>query len=274
MTSIVVLSDLHLEFGNITIANPQKADVLILAGDIIIADKISTTEEKTAYRYIHTQRYKEFFDRVSVEFKNIIYIAGNHEFYDGKWNKSLTDIQEFLINYSNVHFLEKSYIDLEGIIFMGGTTWTDMNKCDPLTLQANSDKYNGLHDFQCIRNDENGYRKLSTMNTVIRHKETLKCFEETAKKFSDRKIVIVMHHAPHQKSISKEYANQYLMNGAFASDLSEFILDHPNIKLVAHGHMHNSSDYMIGNTRVICNPRGYTPDYLNNEFSPCLTVEI
>jgi hypothetical protein len=48
------------------------------------------------------------------------------------------------------------------------------------------------------------------------------------------------------------------MNGAFASDLSEFIMDRPQIKLWTHGHMHNQSDYMMGTTRVVCNPRGYS----------------
>ena len=47
------------------------------------------------------------------------------------------------------------------------------------------------------------------------------------------------------------------MNGAFHSDLSSFIMDRPQIKLWTHGHMHNVSDYMIGEIRVVCNPRGY-----------------
>jgi hypothetical protein len=48
------------------------------------------------------------------------------------------------------------------------------------------------------------------------------------------------------------------MNGAFRSELDGFILSkHDRIKLWVHGHMHNPSDYMIGDTRVVCNPRGY-----------------
>ena len=47
------------------------------------------------------------------------------------------------------------------------------------------------------------------------------------------------------------------MNGGFASNLSEFIMDRPQIKVWQHGHMHNVSDYMMGETRVVCNPRGY-----------------
>ena len=47
------------------------------------------------------------------------------------------------------------------------------------------------------------------------------------------------------------------MNGAYSSDLSEFILDRPQIKLWTHGHTHDPYDYMIGSTRIVCNPRGY-----------------
>jgi hypothetical protein len=34
-------------------------------------------------------------------------------------------------------------------------------------------------------------------------------------------------------------------------------MDHPEIVLWTHGHMHDPFDYMIGSTRVVCNPRGY-----------------
>jgi hypothetical protein len=47
------------------------------------------------------------------------------------------------------------------------------------------------------------------------------------------------------------------MNGAYSSDLDQFILDRPQIKLWTHGHTHEPFDYMIGSTRVVCNPRGY-----------------
>jgi hypothetical protein len=47
------------------------------------------------------------------------------------------------------------------------------------------------------------------------------------------------------------------MNGAYYSELSDFIESHPQILLWTHGHMHDPSDYVIGSTRVVCNPRGY-----------------
>ena len=47
------------------------------------------------------------------------------------------------------------------------------------------------------------------------------------------------------------------MNGGYSSDLSQFILDNPQIKLWTHGHTHETFDYVIGETRIVCNPRGY-----------------
>jgi hypothetical protein len=57
--------------------------------------------------------------------------------------------------------------------------------------------------------------------------------------------------------VKPDYHGDHLTNGAYSSDLSEFILDHPQIKLWTHGHTHDVFDYMIGDTRILCNPRGY-----------------
>jgi L-ascorbate metabolism protein UlaG (beta-lactamase superfamily) len=66
------------------------------------------------------------------------------------------------------------------------------------------------------------------------------------------------------------------MNGAYHSDLSEFILDHPQVVLWTHGHTHHCFDYQIGNCRVVCNPRGYESDGYSEEtgFNPNLVLEI
>ena len=64
------------------------------------------------------------------------------------------------------------------------------------------------------------------------------------------------------------------MNGGYASDLSDFILDHPQIKLWTHGHMHQCFDYMIGSTRVVCNPRGYEGYETDSHWNPQILLEI
>ena len=271
MTKIVVVSDLHLEFQSLEIKNINSADVLILSGDIVVVDDISPTNVESAHRYICTQKYRQFFEQVASEFKHVIYVAGNHEFYHGKWEKSIVQLREFLVNIPNVHFLEREHIIIDDVLYLGGTLWTDMNKCDPLTLHATQDMMN---DFRIIRNDAVGYRKLRPSDTVVRFRQTMGYFKLLLEMHPDKKAVLVCHHAPHANSIHENYVNDFLMNGAYASDISEFILDHPQIKLVTHGHMHTSSFYMIGDTQVVCNPRGYAPNDLNGDFDPFLIAQI
>jgi hypothetical protein len=71
------------------------------------------------------------------------------------------------------------------------------------------------------------------------------------------KFVVVGHHAPSKLSTHPRYQNDTLMNGGYSSSLDFFIEDHPQIKLWTHGHTHETFDYVIGETRVVCNPRGY-----------------
>jgi hypothetical protein len=90
----------------------------------------------------------------------------------------------------------------------------------------------------------------------------------------DQKFVVVGHHAPSRQSIKPRYAGDHIMNGGYSSDLSEFILDHPQIRLWTHGHTHDEFDYMVGSTRVVCNPRGYQGYEKRADEWKLLTVEV
>jgi predicted phosphodiesterase len=278
---IKVVSDLHLEFGDIDIKNDEQCDVLILSGDICVADDLdrnipdfnpysSGAIAELGKRQESAVRYINFFKRVSFQFPHVLYIAGNHEFYHGKWVKSLNILKELCARYTNVHFLECDTVKIDDVQFIGGTLWTDMNKGDPLTLHAVQSMMN---DFRIIRNDDAGYTALKPATTMVRHRKMLEYIRIVIEGKFDDKFVVVGHHAPSALSIHENYKNDFLMNGAYASDLSEFILDHPQIKLWTHGHMHNVSDYTIGETRIICNPRGYVgePD---SGWDPGLVIDI
>ena len=66
-----------------------------------------------------------------------------------------------------------------------------------------------------------------------------------------------------------------LLNAAFASDAAH-LMGAARAALWIHGHMHNGSDYCIDGTRVLCNPRGYGRDGVNEnpEFDPGFMIEI
>ena len=90
----------------------------------------------------------------------------------------------------------------------------------------------------------------------------------------DAKIVIVGHHAPCKSSTKPRYQGEYIINGAYSSDLTELMLDNPKIKLWTHGHTHSTFDYMVGSTRIVCNPRGYYSYEENEEFDPGKIIEV
>jgi DNA repair exonuclease SbcCD nuclease subunit len=261
---IALCSDLHLEFQDIDLKNTGGAEVLILSGDIMIAEDLhnhppTVTNPYAPYidlgsRQKAAHRFREFLSRVSNEFPHVVYVAGNHEFYHGKWKSSLDDLRETCALYPNVYFLEHDIKVINEVSFVGATLWTDCNKGDPLTLHSLADMMN---DYRVIRNDEHGYTKLRPAHTMHRHQQTLSYLKAVLPDMKDKKVVFVGHHGPSTMSTHPKYANDYLMNGGYRSDLSELILDNPQIALWTHGHMHDPFDYNIGTTRVVCNPRGY-----------------
>lgn len=257
---IAICSDLHLEIAELDIAGWPNADVLVLAGDILVADHLhrhprwdeGATETSTGS--IRAASYRKFLDACSLKYRDIVAVAGNHEFYGGRWIASLDHLKEEYSKYRNIHFLECGSTVVGGVKFIGATMWTDMNRGDPYTLHAIE---GAMNDFRLIRHDGLGYTRLRPAHCVERHKETLAYFQDTLGGDPAVPTVVVTHMAPSSLSIHDRYKGEMVVNGAYHSDLSGLILDNPQIKLWCHGHMHNLSDYMVGVCRVVCNPRGY-----------------
>ncbi len=246
---IQVVSDLHLEFADINIQNNNNADVLVLAGDIMVASKVLKPESE------YGKRFRDFLSRVSFQFPHVVYVMGNHEFYDsGDFFKGVDVMRMACGVHDNIYLLERDTKVIDDVVFVGGTLWTDMNKFDPITLHAVKDMMN---DYRAIRNDQMGYRNLKPADTVDRHRLTRDYIRHIVEENRDKKCVVVGHHAPSYQSVHEMYRSDHLMNGAYYSSLEDIMLDNENIKLWIHGHMHNTFDYTIGQTRVVCNPRGY-----------------
>ena len=83
---------------------------------------------------------------------------------------------------------------------------------------------------------------------------------------------MVTHHAPSIRSIADRYKSDPV-SAAFASNMDDFILEHQP-RLWIHGHTHESFDYEIGKTRVVCNPRGYASIEENKRFRPEYTLVV
>lgn len=265
---LALVSDIHLEFGPINFQNTENADVLILSGDILISQELhdfpkdTTVVNNISDRYNKVKIYRDFLQFCSDNFKHVIYVAGNHEFYHGKFPIGIRYLREEAKNYSNVYFMENDTMKIDDVLFIGCTLWTDMNRNDPITVYQVSEYMN---DYRIIRNSDKNYRKLSSRDTLERNTESFKFISDTVKNNPNEKIVVVTHMSPSRQSTHPRYKDDYHTNGGYSSQYDEFIMDNPQIKVWTHGHTHDSYDYTIGTTRILCNPRGY----LNYEvFSP------
>ena len=290
---VAIASDVHLEFGPLELTNEQNADVLILSGDIMVAADLLNDGKGDPYGIIDTAKhslYQKFFEQCSAEFPHVVYVMGNHEHYHGDFAATTRTLRAFLKPFDNVHLLDKETFTVGDVTFIGGTLWTDMNKEDPLTIHSIRSMMN---DFRCVDNgnreatfrvfnpkdkpvgmsDEEWVQlpiearqtvefktrkaRFSPEDAVEEHRKMLQYIQTIVEGKHDQKFVVVGHHAPSRTSTHPRYSSQELMNGGYSSSLDEYILDHPQIKLWTHGHTHDIYDYMIGTTRVVCNPRGY-----------------
>jgi hypothetical protein len=271
-----VISDLHLEFGDLELPG---GDVLILSGD--------ACESRTLHKYKYDpvnllgespsgkrlDRAARFFNEEVTKYGRCIYVMGNHEHYHGKFHKTWHELIAEVPD--NVEVLEQQHVEIDGVLFLGATLWTDCNRGDPMTHMVLK---NGMNDYRAITYHDrasNVYRKLDPRDTAEVHVKTKQYFRTMCELNRDKRIVICTHHAPTFQSVHEHYRHDREMNGGYASELTEFILDHENILFWTHGHMHDPSDYMVGQCRVICNPRGYVGyEQRTKEFDPTVGFDV
>jgi Icc-related predicted phosphoesterase len=256
-------SDLHVDFAGVTLPG---GEVLVIAGDVAESRKVVrhkqawellTAEEQADPKYIELYRCWTFWLQQAAKYERVFYVLGNHEHYGGRFDLTHDELRAVLP--ANVTLMENSVVEYGDVVFLGATLWTNANNHDQLTLYTL--KY-GMNDYKVIKTHNKSadiYHKLTPETTVATHVKTVNYLGETLSQYADRKVVVITHHAPSFMSISEQYRGpgDHHMNGGYASDLSEFILDHPQIKVMVHGHVHSHHDYMIGTTRILARPRGY-----------------
>jgi hypothetical protein len=247
-------SDLHLEFGYQTLPG---GEVLILAGDICesrsLVKDFHSTKLLPHVTGSHEHRYYDFFYHECAKYDRVFMVMGNHEHYHGRFDKTLEEIRGVLPE--NVTLLERDRIDYGGVTFLGATLWTNCNNGDSITMWT---LQNSMNDYRVITNKrDDSYGKLRPLTTFSNHIHTVEWLKKEFVEEISNPIVVITHHAPSFQSITEKYRDDKHLNGGYASDLSEFILDYPQIKHWVHGHVHSTHDYVIGDTQILANPRGY-----------------
>ena len=275
---ITVISDLHLEFADLTLPG---GDVLILSGDVCEARKLKQDMYNPDLVLLEHERkdhrpdrwYRFLLEECSQKYREVIYVMGNHEHYGFQYQKTYLHLLANLPD--NIHLLENQTHTIDDVVFVGCTLWTDMNKGDPLTMWHMKSMMNDYKQVTMFDEVKNVYHKLDPEKTVADHYKSKAYIQQVVEADPSKKYVVVTHHAPSKSSTHPRYANDTLMNGAYSSDLNDFILDHPQIKLWTHGHTHEPFDYMIRSTRIVCNPRGYAGfEERAEQFDPTKSIDL
>ena len=262
-----VCSDLHLETCEYGHGVPVlgEGEVLILGGDILCARHFKKNGNLKKV-------YNDFLKKCVDNFDEVLYIAGNHEAYgynyEGTWDVLAEHIP------AGIHILENDFVKIKDWVFLGATLWTDFRNENALEMM---EAQNCMNDYKVIRIGSN-YRKMNPDDTLKFHKKTKLFLQQKLEEFKDTKTWVLTHHAPSYQSVHPKYRSAGIANGAYVSNFDDLILNNPQIKYWSHGHTHESFDYMIGDCRVVCNPRGYYNGYnnadLNLNFDPNFDIEL
>jgi predicted phosphodiesterase len=244
---LMIASDLHADLWRAPEFWGQdfsglKDTKLVLAGDIF------------SLRPFATDALKADLELLLEAFEEVVYVPGNHEYYGTspyRADEALNQLEEEyehkgLCILRNQHggYADGSYI-------LGGTMW--IPKVPAGTPPIND-------SFQ-IRNFSPWYYE---------EHERFKAFLEDSLQPGD---VVITHHCPSLKSVPTRYENDPCNPWFVAPEMEKLILERKP-KLWIHGHTHTSFDYMLGETRVICNPLGYRGEGQSERFNPRLIVEV
>ncbi|WP_323145434.1 metallophosphoesterase [Stenotrophomonas maltophilia] len=270
---ILILSDLHLEVWRDAPKQAQellskvqsrflasRPDVIVLAGDVDGGDRAVAWADQS--------------------FPNlpVIYVHGNHEAYGQKIDSLKGKLAEACAATGHIHLLDRGELVLGGIRFLGATLWTDFQLLGPDSLQDSMQSAAvGMNDYRKIRLAKAGYRRIKPLDVAQWHYEERSWLQQRLGEPFSGSTVVVTHMAPSSQSIPERYTGHPL-SAAFASHLDPLV---SKADLWIHGHIHDSMDYLLSGTRVICNPLGYPvrgDDGIwsaeNSAFNPDLVVEI
>jgi hypothetical protein len=156
-----------------------------------------------------------------------------------------------------------------GVRFLGSTLWTDFRLfgSGPERSSAMREAVRFMRDFQRIE------RFTPEHSAVLFARNAAWLAEALAEPFPGRTVVIT-HHAPSPRSIHPRFAGSAL-NACFVSD-AERLVNGERCVLWIHGHTHDSFDYTLNGARVLCNPRGYARNGVNENllFDAGRVVEV
>lgn len=253
-TKIAIMSDLHTDISRYKYDYNLDADVIVVAGDSAEGGDMLPLSE-----YVK-------------QGKRVIYVAGNHEYYSHEINKTRQKLRDSAARYG-INFLDRDGVIINNIRFLGCTLWTDFKLYKEIIDIDVAKVVVGrcMNDYQgAIKCDNHMF---TTDDSEELHKGDLAWLISNLN-IEFYPTVVVTHHSPSGQSVHPRFrhGNQKYINAGYSSNL-EYVMDKYNPNLWIHGHTHDTHDYQVYNTRVICNPRGYACYNENPGWKP-IVVEV
>lgn len=242
---IQVLSDLHTEFHNdsgeqfiVGYLRPKGVDVLIIAGDVGVGESLIYSLRLIAMKYKSAA---------------VLYVPGNHDFYNSNFPTIFHKLNLLEDTLNNLFILNNRMMVINGVNFVGTPLWFKKRK----DYKVYEDM---LSDFRLIK----GYDP----KVFKENRKALKFLQWHVNSDS----IVITHHVPTPKSTPARYVGDPL-NMFFTCNMEELIKERKP-KLWVHGHTHDSFNYMLGKTHIVCNPLGYLGKQINPDFIPNMIIEV
>lgn len=252
---IHLLSDLHNEFEEYKpdttyLADHLNADVVVLAGDI----DIKCRGVKWAKKHFNCP---------------VLYVPGNHEYYRGHLTRTLEKMR--LAGNERVRVLDQDEVVLQienqSVRFLGVTGWTNFSSTGNIPL-AEWDAMENLSDFKKNIRVGSNFRPLHVSDVSKKSKAARAWLQDRLSQPFNGPTVVITHHAPSMRSVVNPDTSNHL-DAAYANRW-ESLMD--GVVLWVHGHTHTAVDYVMDQTRVISNPKGYPGE--TTGFDPKLIVSV
>ena len=201
----------------------------------------------------------------------VVFVPGDHEYYRSSINEVLAAGYELADGLNYIYLLDGDSISLNGFRFIGSTLWTDFAPHGYPRLPMATAKEQ-LNNDRRIKLSKTPIRRFTPQESRTLNMRATVDIDNAYRSQPYLPTVVVTHHAPSLISVSRELLKDPL-TPTLASRFEHRILEYEPL-LWVHGHIHSSSDYYIGKTRVICNPLGYSDDPSRKTFVPDLVVDL
>jgi Icc-related predicted phosphoesterase len=248
-------SDLHLEFehspsARLALPVARDATALVLAGDVHSdLDGLDTFVRPLATRV------------------PVILVAGNHEYFTHEFESHREALRAWAAGIPDVHFLENDSVEVDGVTFLGATLWSNFDDARPALLK---EAISMMTDYAVIADRTDPSGRLRPERILREHQQSIDFLERELRTRDRARTVIVTHHAPSLRSTRQKGEDWDCLYG---SDLDAMI-ESCGPALWIHGHVHDSFEYTIGGTTVVCNPRGYLGYGENPRFDPAFHFKV